>query len=221
MSLINKALKKAQSDRSAMPAGNPLPEGSNHMQSAPPAARGTHKGIVLGTVAGFAILIGLVAGLTVLLLSGDTPQATPVAQPAVAVQPPNTRPMAAAPAPLVAQAPATTPEDTLAALAAARQAAEAEAAKQRDAKIAAQTAADEAARSAAATPDAKIIDWLSKVKLVGVRLADDGNSKVILNNDVYGIGDTVNYSLGLSILIIQEKRVLFVDRNDKKYVKRL
>ena len=54
-----------------------------------------------------------------------------------------------------------------------------------------------------------------------MRLADDGNSKVILNNDVYGIGDTVNYSLGLSILIIQEKRVLFVDRNDKKYVKRL
>lgn len=230
MSLINQALKKAQRDRSAAPTSNPIPESNSGMQAAPRAGSGTNKGLALGIIAGFSLLIGVVAGLTVLLLSGDDQQPAPLAE---AQQPAKVEAPAPAPQPAVAASPAPTSSapttsaptssanDTLSELAAAREAAEAEAAKQREAMLAAQAAEEEAARKAAATPDPKIIDWLSKVKLAGVRIADNGDSKVLLNNDAYGAGDTVNYSLGVKVLIIQESRVLFVDKNDKKYLKKL
>lgn len=225
MSLINQALKKAQRDRSAAPTSNPIPESNSGMQAAPRAGSGTNKGLALGIIAGFSLLIGVVAGLTVLLLSGDDQQPAPLAE---AQQPAKVEAPAPAPQPSVAASPAPTSSaptssanDTLSELAAAREAAEAEAAKQREAMLAAQAAEEEAARKAAATPDPKIIDWLSKVKLAGVRIADNGDSKVLLNNDAYGAGDTVNYSLGVKVLIIQESRVLFVDKNDKKYLKKL
>ncbi|NQY31957.1 MAG: hypothetical protein HRT56_02140 [Coraliomargarita sp.] len=225
MSLINQALKKAQNDRTTMPSGNLPPSSGEGMQAASTKEHGPNKGLILGIVAGFALLIGLVAGLTVIVLSGDDPQPAPVAQASAPTQEPEkTVSETAAPATIAKpqpEAPTSAAQETLAELAAAREAAEAEVAKQREAALAAKAAAEEAARKAAAKPDPKIIDWLSKVKLAGVRLADDGNSKVLLNSDAYGVGDTVNYSLGLKVLIIQEKRVLFVDANDKKYLKRL
>lgn len=222
MSLINQALKKAQHDRSTMPASNPVPESSAGMQRAPQTGA-RNNNTTLAVIAGFAVLIGLVAGLTVLLLSGSDSRPAPLAQApspqAVQAEPkPISDPR---PTELKTAEPSPAAQGKLAELAAAREAAEAEAAKQREAELAAKAAAEEAARKAAAKPDPKIIDWLSKVKLAGVRIADNGESKVLLNNDAYGIGDTVNYSLGVKVLIIQEKRVLFVDRNDKKYLKKL
>jgi len=35
------------------------------------------------------------------------------------------------------------------------------------------------------------------------------------------LGEYVNFKLGLKVMIIQEKRILFVDENGKKYMKRL
>ena len=225
MSLINQALKKAQHDRSTPPANSPVPGGGAADYRAPQPAVSRKNGL-LAIMAGFAVLIGLVAGLTVLLLAREeTPQTAPVtaappaepipaaATPAVTTKAPTATTTAATPAPATQQ--------TLAGLAAARAAAEAAVAEQQASERAAQAASKEAARKAAAGPDPKLIDWLTKVKLNGVRIADNGESKVLLNNEAFGIGDTVNYVLGLKVLVIQEQRVLFVDPNGQKYLKRL
>lgn len=180
-------------------------------------------GLTLGLVAAFAVMLGLIAVLAVMLLKEE-----PIAEPAPAINTAQAKPQASASAEPAATIsaplpPAESPE-VLAELQRAREAAEAEAARQRKAELAAaaakKAAEEEAARKAAAQPDPKIIDWLSKVTISGVRLSGT-ESKVLLNDDAYSVGDTVNYSLGLKVYIIQDKRVLFIDKNDKKYLKRL
>ena len=211
MSLINQALKKAQQDRSGAASSSFAPQGSS-ATGAPAPSGSKNKFSTLAIIGGFAVLIGLVAGLTVLLLSGeDAPPAASVATETPVQEP---APQPAQPLPTTPANTQTAPAPTPAELEAANAAAEAKLAAEK-------AAAEEAARKAAAGPNPKIIDWLSKVKLAGVRLSEGSENKVLLNNDAYGVGDTVNYSLGLKVLIIQEKRVLFIDKNDKKYLKKL
>ena len=215
MSLINQALKKAQNDRSSSPQAPSL-SGSNTIST--PAAEKGGPNLTPVLVAAFAVMLGLIAVLAVMLLKDE-----PAPLPELATQPSIQTPTPAAiptPAPTTQE---SSPE-VLAELQRAREAAEAEAERQREAELAAaaaqKAAAEEAARKAAAKPNPKIIDWLSKVTISGVRLSGT-ESKVLLNQDAYGVGDTVNYNLGLKVYIIQEKRVLFIDQNDKKYLKRL
>lgn len=236
MSLINQALKKAQRDRSGSAPQAPSLSGSNSVSSAP-SKSGPSASLIV--IAAFAVLLGLIAVLAVMLLK-EEPTPTPETanlQPAEATTPPP-----AAPSTNPLQANSTESPQVLADLQRAREAAEAEAERQRvaaeaeaerlrieaeekhQAELAAaaakQAAAEEAARKAAAKPNPKVIDWLSKVTISGVRISGT-ESKVLLNEDAYGVGDTVNYSLGLKVYIIQEKRVLFIDQNEKKYLKRL
>ncbi|MGB0413279.1 MAG: hypothetical protein ACPGJU_02430 [Coraliomargarita sp.] len=233
MSLINQALKKAQNDRSSAPQ-SPSLSGSNTISTPQTEKRGPNVGLTLTLVAAFAVMLGLIAVLAVMLLKDEPivepaprsntaqiePEASPPVEPAT-VTPPQPQPLDSTESPQV-----------LAELQRAREAAEAEAARQREAaeaeaaRLAAAAAAkkaaeEEAARKAAAKPDPKVIDWLSKVTISGVRLSGGTDSKVLLNDDAYGVGDTVNYSLGLKVYVIQEQRVLFIDKNDKKYLKRL
>ncbi|MFP4068779.1 MAG: hypothetical protein ACLFVC_01235, partial [Opitutales bacterium] len=95
-----------------------------------------------------------------------------------------------------------------------------EAARQAEAEaLAAKEEAEaEAKARAEIQPSQEIIQWLAESRITGVRLSG-GNSKVILNGKAYGIDETVNHALGLSVLAIQEKRVLFVDENGTKYMK--
>jgi hypothetical protein len=95
----------------------------------------------------------------------------------------------------------------------ARESTEAEAAAQ------AKATADATAR-AAAPPSDEAIAWLGNARLSGVRISET-DSRIILNGRAYGIGDYVNFNLGLKVMVIQEERVLFVDDNGKKYMKRL
>ncbi len=102
----------------------------------------------------------------------------------------------------------------------ARVAAEAKAAADATSAKQVEAAKQLAATKAAAKPSQDIIQWLGKSKISGVRLSTSGN-KVILNNNAYLVGETVNVGLGLKVLIIQEKRILFIDPNGKKYLKQL
>ena len=101
---------------------------------------------------------------------------------------------------------------------AARFAAE-EAAKAAEEEAKAKAAAEAAAR-ASTPPNSKIIEWLQRAQVSGVRLAEDG-SKVLLNGRAYGVGEMVHFGLGLKVLLVQEKRVIFEDTNGKRYMKRL
>ena len=235
MSLINQALRKAQRDRTPnrMPqAGEPSPAAY-----ASTTASGMSPTLVIGLVIAVAVLIGLVVGLSVVIFKGDDapvavasnqPPPTPAPAPQSAPEPvaqtaitPVEQPIQAAPEKVVVAKVEETPAPSVVnELRKAREAAEAEAAA--EAKLAAERAkaAEEAAARAAAKPSEDIITWLGTAKLSGVKLSDTG-SKVILNGKPYAVGEFVNFKLGLKVMIIQEKRVLFVDNNGKKYMKRL
>jgi hypothetical protein len=223
MSLINQALRKAQQQRTpSRPA-----TAADHASASPTNYRGNsnQSGLLIGLVAGIALLIGLVAGLTIVVLRKDpapvTQQAAtlpaPVKQiaPATPVIQPLAPPTPAPTQPLEQGSPSVLNDLRLARVAAeAKAAADATSAKQVEA------AKQLAATKAAAKPSQDIIQWLGKSKISGVRLSTSGN-KVILNNKAYSVGETVNLGLGLKVLIIQEKRILFIDPNGKKYLKQV
>lgn len=236
MSLINEALRKAQRDRTPERMPNSPSNAPASTASTGAGSKGMRMGLIIGLVVALAVLVGLVAGLSLLLLKGNgdapaTPQlasqssdaitpapatsapATPAADPAT---PPPVEPITAvtqsAPA---AERPIAREQSTAVVeeLRRAREAAEAKAAAEAQ-------AAKEAAARAAAKPSPEIIDWLSKSKMSGVKLSETG-SKVILNGEPYEVGEYANFALGLKVMIIQEKRVLFIDKNGKKYLKKL
>lgn len=242
MSLINQALRKAQRDRT--PARMADPGSTGPSTTAPLSASGMKPGLVIGLVVAVAVLLGLVAGLSMVLLKSNDP--APVAQQAPATPEespsqdtaasPPTEPAAATPEALE---PLTPPIESAAnfpgsaggrtspvveELRKAREAAEAKASAEAEAaqaEAAAEAkAAEEAAARAAAKPSQDIIEWLSRAQISGVRLSST-ESKVILNGDAYAVGEYVNYALGLKVMVIQEERVLFIDENGKKYMKRL
>jgi pyruvate/2-oxoglutarate dehydrogenase complex dihydrolipoamide acyltransferase (E2) component len=194
------------------------------------AASGMSPTLVIGLVIAVAVLVGLVMGLSVVIFKGDEApasmaqnQAAPAANIALQTAPeasPQQVDTAAKAAPAASQekveltqAQETTVPSVVEELRKAREAAEAQA-------VAEAKAAEEAAARAAAKPSEDIIDWLGKAKISGVKLSD-AESKVILNGKPYSVGEFVNFKLGLKVMIIQEKRVLFVDNNGKKYLKRL
>lgn len=243
MSLINQALRKAQRDRTPNRMAQPGEQSSAAYANS--AARGMNPALVIGLIIAVAVLIGLVVGLSVVIFKDDatTPsQGVATTQPTAPATPVAPAQTTTAPTPVSApltQALATTaraPEAPVEAsvvdeLRKAREATEAEVAAQAKAaankalavaeaaKIEAQVAAAAAAR-AAAKPSEDIIAWLGSAKLTGVKISDTEN-KVILNGEAYSVGEYVNFKLGLKVMIIQQERVLFVDNNGKKYMKRL
>lgn len=238
MSLINQALRKAQRDRTPHRMAE---TGSNGPSAnAPSGASGMKPGLLIGLIVAVALLLGLVSGLSIVLLKGN--DAAPAARqastttqepatPATAPTPP-VESTAATPEKIEPIAPATassnqappieseTTPPVVAELRKAREAAEAKAAAEAKLAEAEAKAADEAAARAAAEPSREIIEWLTQSKVTGVMLSET-NSKIILNGNTYAVGEYVNYALGLKVMIVQEKRILFVDENGKKYMKRL
>lgn len=232
MSLINQALRKAQRDRT--PNRMPQPGEPSPTAYGSSSANGMRPGLIISLVIVVALLIGLVAGLSVVIFRAD--RAPPAERMATAPQSPLERP-APAPAPtatpvdpqITPPAASTTPEiqpapSVVEELRKARETTEAEAAAQAkaaaDRAAAEAQAAEEAAARAAVQPSEDIIEWLGLAKITGVRLSDT-QSKVILNGKTYGVGDYVNFRLGLKVMVIQENRILFVDDNGTKYLKRL
>jgi rRNA maturation endonuclease Nob1 len=198
-----------------------------------------NRNLLIGLTIAVALLIGLVVGLSVRLLKGGnssttapqtlTQQAAPTQNNTASQSTELTQAAPLAPSVPLAQTAIPTQAESAAPsvveeLRKAREAAEAEAAAQ--AKLVAEKAAleaqakQEAAERAAAKPSEDIIQWLSRAKLSGVRLSKT-DSKVILNGKAYSTGEYVNFKLGLKVMAIQDSRVLFVDGNGKKYLKRL
>ncbi len=229
MSLINQALRKAQRDRT--PNRMSQPGEQSPAAYAGSAASGLSPTLVIGLVIAVAVLIGLVVGLSVVIFKGDSTPAAPAntqvaaANPAAPTpSPTNTVEPQVKAAPVTAAVEPAPAPSVVNELRKAREAAEAEAAAQAQAaaaKAAAEAkAAEKAAARAAAQPSEDIITWLGSAKLTGVRISET-ESKVIVNGNAYTVGEYVNFKLGLKVMIIQETRVLFVDNNGKKYMKRL
>ena len=223
MSLINQALRKAQHDRTPnrMVGSGDAPDADPSY--APPVQEEKKLGLLIIIIGSFALLIGLVAGLTVIVLSNGTTE-PPLAQsaPRQSIQPPAqvgaAAPIPALEPPLATRSPTVTADapakiNVLEDLKAARQAAEAQAAK--EAAIAA-----EAERAAAAAPSQAIIDWLTSADFTGV-IEFGGAKKAFIDGASYEKDEIVNFPLGLKLLVIQSDRLLFEDANGKRYSKKL
>jgi flagellar basal body-associated protein FliL len=218
MSLINQALRKAQDQRTTSRVSTAAQQ-ANLAQPTQPSTN-SKPSLVIGLITAIVILIGLIAGLTVVMLltkPAPTEQQAPLQTmlPVAPAVPSSTmEPIRSAVPTLTANQPnEQNSSDVLEELHVARQAAEA--------KAAAETAARQATEARTmAKPSQEIIEWLGRATISGVRLSPASN-KVILNNRAYSVGEFVNSSLAIKILIIQEKRILFVDANGKKYLKQL
>lgn len=233
MSLINQALRKAQRDRTPQRMADS--ESSGPLPMAAVKGDGMKPGLIIGLAVAVAVLLGLVVGLSMVLLKGsDAPPSVPEklatkdhssdslpggeTATLEAVEPfaPSIKSSAESPPILERETTPRVVED----LRKAREATEAKAAAEAATAAAQAKAAEEAAARAAAEPNKDIINWLARAQISGVKLSET-ESKVILNGKSYSIGEHVNFPLGLKVLIIQEKRVLFVDDNGRKYMKQL
>lgn len=191
MSLINDALRKAQSQRAQSPGlGDDSGVGTQPLNY---ADRPNRFGLMIGLGMGIILLLGLVAWLTVLLLDKEKSQAAeqnaatgpgasvsempPQASMGTPTKPAHTAPKPAGPTPTVAPAPV-------------------------------------------AEPNQEIVDWLDQSRVTGVRITST-SSKVILNNEAFIPGDSVNMKLGLKVLEIEAERIIFIDSNGVKYIKML
>ena len=186
MSLINEALRKVQNQRTQTPelGSNTKNPSFNYTD------RPNQTGLMIGLGACIIILIGLIAGLTVILISKDKPQTVqqPVSGKSEAsvsekVTPPSTSKTAKE---------STKPETEL--------------------------PTSEIIETPAPEPNQEIVDWLAQSRVTGVRITHS-SSKVILNNDAFMPGDSVNMNLGLKILEIEAQRIILIDSNGVKYVK--
>ena len=198
MSLISQALQKAQRERPT-PAAS-----SNQLPPAPqPQQRQSHGGLAIGAAIGASMLIGLLVGLKVASTNHPAAPAAQTAlpadkQPALIASISTPSPAHAAPIntanALVAPAPPTPPHFPTG-------------------EPSPSSATDKT--STGADTQQAIVNWLRRAQINGVRLSEDGN-KVLLNNQAYRAGDTIHTELGLKVLLIQQNRVLFIDRNGKK-----
>ena len=203
MSLISQALQKAQRERPT-PAAS-----SNQLPPAPqPQQRQSHGGLAIGAAIGAAMLIGLLVGLKVASTNRPPAPATQTAQPAD--KQPALIASNSTPSPALAAHEKTAPAQDAPAQPTAPSLPTGEPSPS--------TATDKT--STGADTQQAIVNWLRRAQINGVRLSEDGN-KVLLNNQAYRAGDTIHTELGLKVLLIQQTRVLFIDRSGKKYMKRV
>ena len=241
MSLINQALRKAQQDRTPKTMQPDTDQSMSAEGTRPYRSQesGMKPGVVISLIVMVALLIGIIAGLSVVLFKGGDTSTAEAPQSISDTARESLQPLQSSAKIPVRSTPQSGKSEAalgvLDELRIAREDAEAKAATEaaaveeaeriaiveaKEAKRIAAAKAEEAARIAAAKPSQDIIKWLSESKVTGVRLSPAGN-KVILNGKAFVVDETVHFGLGLKVLAIEEKRILFVDKVGKKYMKRL
>lgn len=224
MSLINDALKKAQRQRTpdalARPSTpEPVPAAPQpqvyvrpHRPSGPDPAL-----IKLGAIGGAVVIVGLVAVLVWKLATSD--KASPASEQAVATQsqsPAVTTPSGNLPPVVSATKPAeptvqpqftVRPENKPAALPTVT-----------PATTAARPPATETPVVSAAKPDPRVLTAIDGFKVLGVR-ATGKESKVLMNDRVYRIGDYVVPEFGLKLTGVTPSTMTFEDSNGAIYTK--
>jgi len=241
MSLINEALKKAQKQRTGeSPAEMPAVGGES---AARIARRGRSQGVntlILWIGVGVAALAIVITGTVMIMRSSSSVPASPVppattaavpAAPAVTTPKPAetpvvAAPVATAPAPSVAVSlptqPSTPPVQTAPAATApattvlfpteAPKPAEPAAVQIAPAPV--QPAAPAVARKL----DPRAIKFINSIRVAGIR-ASANDSKVLMNDRVYRVGDTVEAEMGLKLAGITPSSLTFEDENGARFTR--
>ncbi len=220
MSLINEALKKAQKQRTG--ETEPLPAVGGE-SAARIARRGKPAGftaLLVRTGAGVGAVILIVVAIVLFLRRSPVETApakpAPVAQVPVA-KPVETAPAVVAPPPVVVTpaAPAPTPVVTTAP------------AKIEPPKPAVEIPAPkpvvvappaETPRPASNKLEPRAITYIESIRVAGIR-ASATDSKVLMNDRVYRLGDIVEPELGLTLVGITGNSLTFQDEKGAKYTR--
>lgn len=216
MSLINEALKKAQKQRS----GEAPPLASMPAIGGEPAARiarGAKASFIPFVIAGSAGVAAL--GLAGFFLLRDRPAAA-APNPAASV----VAPAPATPATTTAPAPKTAENTFVLPIAAPPPAAPAAApATPAPAVTASAPEPGPPSPAEARNPepgrlDSRAIQFIDGIKVAGIRAAGT-DSKVLMNDRVYRIGDVVEYDLGLRLVGITAGSLTFEDARGARHTR--
>ena len=234
MSLINDALKKAQKQRT----GDTPPLASMPSIGGEPAARiakrakpaGFNALLIRGGLIGGAVLVLLVGGYFVMRGSNRTPAVAPVAAPVTARSSPlpaagaadlGSIPASPKPAP---SAPATTPavSFTLPIATPATVAPATPPSAPETKPVAPVAAAPIPVVAKPAAPvgklDGKAINYIEALRIAGIR-ASATDSKVLMNDRVYRVGDIVEHEMGLKLVGITSSSLTFENEAGARYTR--
>lgn len=222
MSLINDALKRAQRDRTSH-AQAPLPHAPG-ASSLRPAGRSGPPWLLIGLGATIGGLFALVA---VLLLRPSAPASAPIAAAAPlaapATPPPATQASAAVASPPAVTLPVSltsteTPSaatSTAATLTADPVRATAATAPLVIPSVPAPVAATPAGP---ARPTPRLIQAVEALRVTGIRAAG-ADSKVLMNDRVYRVGDIVDHELQIRLTAATAQSLTFVDETGASYTR--
>lgn len=220
MSLINDALKRAQRDRTSH-AQAPLPHAPG-ASSLRPAGRSGPPWLLIGLGATIGGLFALVA---VLLLRPSAPASAPIAAaaPLAAPPPPATQASAAVASPPAVTLPVSltsteTPSaatSTAATLTADPVRATAATAPLVIPSVPAPVAATPAGP---ARPTPRLIQAVEALRVTGIRAAG-ADSKVLMNDRVYRVGDIVDHELQIRLTAATAQSLTFVDETGASYTR--
>lgn len=217
MSLINDALKKAQRQRGdsnppspSAPSAAPMPGPLSAAPSrrATPASRPQLLLLGVGTLLGLALALG-----AVFLLRQPEPPASATPPAAASVAPEPARTAAAEPAaslPVTASSPTPAKAEEAPLLTVSTRPSEP-----------APVLTPAASPATPATPpraSLTMIQTIEAFRIAGVR-ASGPDSKVLMNDRVYRIGDTVDHALGIRISAVTANSITFVDEAGAAYTR--
>ncbi|MBA3849228.1 MAG: hypothetical protein C0502_04440 [Opitutus sp.] len=227
MSLINDALKKAQRQRTGDPlSAAPMPGGSagSGGNRGPAASSGGSKQAAL--IGGGALLGLVIAGGAFLFFRGGDepsgaparPESAPAATPAksepapvaTAVKEPE-KPPPSVPPPTAVRT--EEPKPTVAQISAAMPT---HAAPVLTVPIATAPAPQPPAEPA--RPSTRMVNTIEALRVAGIRAAGN-DSKVLMNDRVYRIGDMVDYDQGLRLTAATPNSLTFVDATGATYTR--
>ena len=76
-------------------------------------------------------------------------------------------------------------------------------------------------KPASISANRQIVGLLKTIKVTGLRLSNDpGESKILLDSQVYSVNGIVDYRLGCRIAEIKKNAVVFTDESGVRYTKR-
>ncbi|MBA4135999.1 MAG: hypothetical protein C0518_01630 [Opitutus sp.] len=220
MSLINDALKKAQRQRTGDTSTDvPVPGGGSRpsVESGRPAAFRLQL-LLLGGGA----LLGLLIATGALFISRREPAPPAKSEPAVSTAGPLVKiePPAAAPA---NDAKVSAPEKTVAPVSAPADEPKLVTVKTTPAPEPASSSVPsaETATGAGTLPplaSARMVNACEALRVAGIR-ASATDSKVLMNDRVYRVGDIVDYELGIKLTAVTASSLTFVDSTGATYTR--
>lgn len=210
MSLINNALKKAQRERAAEVVTS-SPGGSTHFRRGP---NGPAPQTIILIIAGAAAIVVLSIVGTMYFLHSPTPATTRASDSISNHTSPSATP---SPSPAimlpVIRPPTDTPQPT------SDQLASTEPAPATGPTHATPEIPRESPPSTQAAPaDARVYTFIDNLQIMGVR-ASGADSKVLMNDKVYRLGDNVDRALSLRLVSVSPNSLVFEDANGVQYTK--